>query len=81
MSIEGLRTLYDLSFCFFEPYTNPDFSLLFGHFLPNSAKTEEYDLLQAAVSDKERYESSWELSLRGGGPRLVAVGHLFSGII
>jgi hypothetical protein len=32
------------------------------------------------VSDKERYESSWELSLRGGGPRLVAVGHLFSGI-
>ena len=44
------------------------------------ARVEEYDLLQAGVPEKDKIGAQWELSLRGGGPRYVAVGHLFSGI-
>ena len=43
-------------------------------------KIEDYDLLQAAVPQKDRLGAQWELTLRGGGPRLVAIGHMFSGI-
>ena len=44
------------------------------------ARIEEYDLLLAAIPEKDRIGAQWELSLRGGGPRKVAIGHLFSGI-
>lgn len=45
------------------------------------AKIEEYDLLQAAIPIKDRYSgSAWEVSLRGGGPLTVSVGHVFSGL-
>ncbi|RYH24768.1 hypothetical protein EON65_16335 [archaeon] len=44
-------------------------------------RMEEYDLIQAAIPLKERFaESAWEMSLRGGGPVRVPVGHIFSGL-
>jgi hypothetical protein len=45
------------------------------------ARMEEYDLIQAAIPLRERFpESSWVMSLRGGGPIRVSVGHIFSGL-
>lgn len=45
------------------------------------ARMEEYDLLQASIPLKDRFSSSsWQVTLRGGGPIRVAVGHIFSGI-
>lgn len=45
------------------------------------SKMEEYDLIQAAIPLKDRYaESSWQMTLRGGGPITVAIGHIFSGL-
>eukprot|EP00981_Chlorochromonas_danica_P004746 scaffold954_cov173-Ochromonas_danica.AAC.32 len=45
------------------------------------ARMEEYDLIQAAIPPRDRYtNSAWEMSLRGGGPVRVAVGHIFSGL-
>lgn len=45
------------------------------------ARMEEYDLIQAAIPVKDRHaNSAWEMSLRGGGPIRVAVGHIFSGL-
>jgi hypothetical protein len=45
------------------------------------ARSEEYDLLQAAVPLKDRFsDSSWQVMLRGGGPIRVPVGHIFSGL-
>eukprot|EP01040_Poterioochromonas_malhamensis_P004688 gene4688-5023_t len=45
------------------------------------AKLEEYDLIQAAMPLKDRYsDSAWQMSLRGGGPIIVNIGHIFSGL-
>lgn len=45
------------------------------------SKMEEYDLIQAAIPLKDRFaDSSWQMTLRGGGPISVAVGHIFSGL-
>lgn len=45
------------------------------------SKIEEYDLIQAAIPLKDRYaDSSWQMTLRGGGPIIVAIGHIFSGL-
>jgi len=45
------------------------------------ARLEEYDLLQAAIPPEERFGSNaWQRTLRGGGARTVAIGHIFSGI-
>lgn len=45
------------------------------------SKMEEYDLIQASIPLKERYgESAWQMTLRGGGPITVAIGHIFSGL-
>lgn len=45
------------------------------------ARMEEYDLIQAAIPIKDRHaNSAWEMSLRGGGPIRVPVGHIFSGL-
>lgn len=45
------------------------------------ARMEEYDLIQAAIPPKDRHaNSAWEMSLRGGGPIRVPVGHIFSGL-
>jgi hypothetical protein len=45
------------------------------------ARIEEYDLIQAALPLKDRYsENSWQMTLRGGGPICIAIGHIFSGI-
>ena len=44
-------------------------------------KREEYDLIMAAVPAEDRFgDKAWQTLLRGGGPTLVAIGHLFSGI-
>jgi hypothetical protein len=44
------------------------------------AKIEEYDLIQAAIPLEDRFVEPWQLTLRGGGPIRVAVGHAFSGL-
>ncbi len=45
------------------------------------SRAEEYDLIQAAIPIKDRYAGeAWKLTLRGGGPIRVPVGHIFSGL-
>lgn len=45
------------------------------------ARLEEYDLIQAAIPLKDRFaNSAWQMSLRGGGPIRVTIGHMFSGL-
>ena len=44
-------------------------------------KREEYDLIMAAVPAEDRFgDKVWQTLLRGGGPTMVSIGHLFSGI-
>ena len=44
-------------------------------------RAETYDLIQAVVPTVEKFgEGSWSMTLRGGGTRSVAIGHLFSGL-
>ena len=44
------------------------------------AKLEEYDLIQAAIPLEDKFADNWQMSLRGGGPIHVAIGHIFSGL-
>jgi hypothetical protein len=45
------------------------------------SRAEEYDLIQAAIPVKDRYAGeAWKLTLRGGGPIRVPIGHIFSGL-
>jgi hypothetical protein len=46
------------------------------------ARAEQYDLLIASVPFDERHSANayFEWGLRGGGPRTVSVGHIFSGL-
>jgi hypothetical protein len=60
---------------------NKSHSLMMASTDDYRAKTEEYDLLQAAIPKENRFGThGWQKSLRGGGPRTIAVGHIFSGI-
>lgn len=45
------------------------------------ARLEEYDLIQSAIPLKDKFsENAWQMTLRGGGPIHVPVGHIFSGL-
>lgn len=56
-------------------------ALLMGTTEEFRAKKEEYDLLQAAIPLKDRFgPNSWSMTLRGGCPRTVTIGHIFSGL-
>lgn len=45
------------------------------------ARKEEYEMLQVARSDEERFgPNGWRMSLRGGASMSVTIGHIFSGL-
>lgn len=56
-------------------------SLLMSTLDEYRGRNEEYDVLQAAIPPHERFGThSWQMLLRGGGERSVAIGHIFSGL-